>query len=57
MWQHPVGADSRRAVALAAGLYLQDDSLSTADWKLVGLELLASLGVWAVPNAARKSKN
>lgn len=44
------------AVALAATLYLQDDALSTGDWKLVGLELLTALGVWGVPNATRKRK-
>lgn len=36
--------------ASAAYLYLQQDGLSSADWKILGLEALAALGVYGVRN-------
>ncbi len=40
-------------LASAAYLYLQDDSLSPEDLKLLGLELLAALGVYGLRNKPR----
>lgn len=40
--------------ASAAYLYLQNDGLSPADWKILGLEALAALGVYGVRNAPKE---
>lgn len=41
-------------VASAAYLYLTDNSLSSEDLRLLGLELLAALGVYGVRNKPRQ---
>lgn len=43
--------------ASAAYLYLQNDGLSTEDLKLLGMELLAALGVYGVRNRPKVPTN